>query len=484
MKRRFHSACLAAVLAVPSLLAAQEKGALTAPVERKDLPIEIDLSGTFKALDTAEISVEPEEYAGNLILLKLAPEGSLVKEGDLLMKFDKRDLQKALGAAQGAIDEAQLKLDKAKADLAALEVEQGAAATKLRKELDQARLRRQGAEQDLAIKLEEKRKGVRNAEFGLTDGRVNLEQLQGMYKRRELHTETENILLAREERGIREQERALEEARGKLAHFETYEMPLEKGKLDIEVDQKAAEIRKAEIKAEVDLKEKRAALGNAERDLVKAQEKKAGLEKDLEKLTVRAPRDGILFYGSVGSDNPIGITIMKQMRGELRVGGRVTTHQVLMTVASMDNLSVEMRAHENDIQHVKAGLPLTIRPDAFPDLSISGQVKEVGQVATRNDLFNETREFSVTGTYDGQYPQLRAGMNCRVTLHADRIPDALQVPVVAVFEEGGKYFCYVREDGKPVKRPVKTGAANGKAVQITEGLEAGETVFLNDPFQE
>ncbi|KAA0265206.1 MAG: biotin/lipoyl-binding protein, partial [Chlorobiota bacterium] len=235
MSRFRVSAVLAAsLLAAPSPAPAREKGALTATVEKKDLPIEIDLAGTFKAQDKTEISVEPDEYSGNLILLKLAPEGSTVKEGDILMKFDKRDLQKAVSSAQNAIDEAQLKLDKARADLATLQVEQESSLGKLKKELAQARLRKEGSVQDLAMKHEEKKKAIRKGEEGLVDARVNLEQLQGMYKRRELHTETENILLERENRQIKDQERDLEETRKKLAYFETYEMPLEKGKVELE----------------------------------------------------------------------------------------------------------------------------------------------------------------------------------------------------------------------------------------------------------
>ena len=70
-------------------------------------------------------------------------------------------------------------------------------------------------------------------------------------------------------------------------------------------------------------------------------------------------------------------------------------------------------------------------------------------------------------------------MNCRVTVHADSVPDALQVPVIAVFEEEGRYFCYVRDSGKPAKRPIKMGASNGKYVQIVEGLKRDLSVIEN-----
>ncbi len=459
---------------------------LTAPVEQKDLPIDIELTGVFKAEDKSEISVEPEEFSGSLIVMKLAAEGSAVKEGDLLLKLDKRDIQKAISSAEGAIDEARLKYNKMKAEHEAFAVERKTNFDKMQKELDLAQRRQEAVRRDIAFKIEEQEKEIRQGENSLKDGAVNLEQLKELYGKKELHTATENILVEREERNFAEMKLAHEVKRRKIAHAREFEFPIEQSKADMEVAQKEAELKKLQIQIESMQAEKDAQVTKAERELKSAEEKKAALEQDLEKCTVKSPRAGILFYGETGEKNT-GPIVFKNTQGELRVGGRITTHQILLTVASMENLSVNLKVLENDIQHIKPGLPVTIRPDAFPDLAIQGQVKEVGQVATRgNNFFDETRDFSVTATYEGRYPQLRAGMNCRVTVHADKVENALQVPVLAVFDEGGKLFCYAQEGGggKPIKREVKTGPTNGKAVQILEGLKTGETVLLYDPFRE
>ncbi len=72
-------------------------------------------------------------------------------------------------------------------------------------------------------------------------------------------------------------------------------------------------------------------------------------------------------------------------------------------------------------------------------------------------------------------------MNCRVTVHADSVPDAVQVPVVAVMEEGGEYHCFVKQGSKYAKRKVKIGMSNDDSVEITEGLKPNEIVCLYDP---
>ena len=77
--------------------------------------------------------------------------------------------------------------------------------------------------------------------------------------------------------------------------------------------------------------------------------------------------------------------------------------------------------------------------------------------------------------------QLKTGMNCRVIVHADRVPDAIQIPIVAVIEEGGKYYCNVKTGKRHQKREIKIGLSNAENVQVTEGLRTGETVYLSDP---
>jgi multidrug efflux pump subunit AcrA (membrane-fusion protein) len=91
------------------------------------------------------------------------------------------------------------------------------------------------------------------------------------------------------------------------------------------------------------------------------------------------------------------------------------------------------------------------------------------------------RQFNVLGKYDKSYPQLRSGMNCRVTVKADSVPECLQVPVLAVFSEGGKHHCLLVDGPKTTKVEVTIGSTNGRNVEIQSGLEVGNRVALHDP---
>lgn len=465
----------------------REPGApFTAKANKGDLAIEVELAGSFVAEDKDEIRIEPKEYRGELIITKLLAEGVAVKKGDTLIEFDPKTLERSLEEGRDEVSDKQVELGKAEAELKAFLIDKDTSLGRSRVELELAQLDLDKAREKIAIELSDKEKSIKDAEHRLADGRVDLEQLLQLYEERELHTATENILIDREKRRIDDLARTLEKTKREVELWKKFDRDKESIEKELEVGKKDAEIKKSEIKLAADEAEKQAAVDKSKREVEKAQRKVRELEEDAATLTVTSPRDGIVFYGTIGGDSISDVMVfsMGGQEKEMRVGGRVRTHQVLLTVASMDRLSVRMRVMENEIQHMKSGLPITIRPDAFPSLKITGSLSKVDRVASRTGFLSDVREFKVHGKYEGVFPQLRSGMNCRVTVHADTIPDAVQVPVLAVFAEGGEFHCLVTEGGKTKRRKVKLGATNGTHVQIIEGIRAGEVVSLWNANQE
>jgi multidrug resistance efflux pump len=477
---RCAALCLPLALAVSA--SAQQADAMRAPVLQKNLPIDVELSGVFEAEEKDEIRMEPKEYRGDLIVTKIEAEGASVKRGDVLIEFDAASLARALDDARNELADAEVGLTKAKAEHEALAIEQRSALAQLEQELAFAEQDLGAAKQKAEIELYKKERAIEQNKERLADAEVDFQQLIQLYKERELHTATENILIDREKRKVEDMKLNLDVSLKELDVFKKFEQNRDVEKKQLDVDRKKAEVEKASIKNKADLAEKESAVSKADRTLTKSRKKIEDLEADQKTLQVTSPRDGILFYGRTGEDTPAGVVVFGSRNNEMRVGGRVRTHEILMTVAAMDKLSIKMRALENDIQHMKDGLPITIVPDAFPSLRIEGKLTKVDQVASRQGFFSEVREFSAKGAYEGVFPELRAGMNCRVTVHADSVPDAIQVPVVAVFQDKGEHCCYVEAaDGSAKRRAVKIGVTNGSQVQITEGLKPQEKVLLYDP---
>lgn len=77
------------------------------------------------------------------------------------------------------------------------------------------------------------------------------------------------------------------------------------------------------------------------------------------------------------------------------------------------------------------------------------------------------------------------GVSCgdfaAVCLMTGLTPDALAIPVNALYtDETGRYVYRLEEDGQRVRVNVHTGASNSLHIQITEGLEEGDMVYVKE----
>ncbi len=67
-----------------------------------------------------------------------------------------------------------------------------------------------------------------------------------------------------------------------------------------------------------------------------------------------------------------------------------------------------------------------------------------------------------------------------MSIRIEAIPSALQVPIQAVVERSGKFYCLLRDSkSKLAAREVLVGSNNEKFLVIREGLNEGQEVVLN-----
>jgi len=76
---------------------------------------------------------------------------------------------------------------------------------------------------------------------------------------------------------------------------------------------------------------------------------------------------------------------------------------------------------------------------------------------------------------------LRPGLLADVEIIVERIPDAIHIPVQAVFEKDGKPVVYVKEGERFVAREIKPLKRSESTMVVAEGLQEGEIIALADP---
>ena len=110
---------------------------------------------------------------------------------------------------------------------------------------------------------------------------------------------------------------------------------------------------------------------------------------------------------------------------------------------------------------------------------VKGLVTEVGTVA---DASSGVASYPVTVMFSDDSGEFNVGATVTVDITYEEVEDAVQVPSFAVSTgTDGTSTVEVKTDGGTETRTVTTGLTSGSMVQITEGLDAGETVVIDLP---
>lgn len=156
-------------------------------------------------------------------------------------------------------------------------------------------------------------------------------------------------------------------------------------------------------------------------------------------------------------------------------GQTVATGDPVVVIA--DHLAVTAQVDETDVGYIRVGQRAEITLDAYPNEEITGEVEHVAYEA---QTVNNVTIYEVDVRPDEVPDVMRSGMTASVSVIVDERRDVVTVPSDAVRQdgEGSSVEVAARGMGRPSRRAVGTGLSDGKWVEVTEGLEAGERVMV------
>ena len=177
-----------------------------------------------------------------------------------------------------------------------------------------------------------------------------------------------------------------------------------------------------------------------------------------------------------------GTVIEKNYKAGDKLGGMDSG--ALAVIFDLSSLKLQMDVSELDIAQVQAGQDVEITAKALPGQTFLGQVE---RVSINGSTTNGFTNYPVTVIVQ-DYGDLKPGTNVSASIRCETVTGALCVPVSAV-ERGDTVLVpgegALSEDGSTVvdpskleERPVVLGISDGTYIQITAGLEEGETVLV------
>ena len=242
-------------------------------------------------------------------------------------------------------------------------------------------------------------------------------------------------------------------------------------KINVEVGDR---VKKGQVLAEIDkvqLQQAQLQLHNAEVELgrLRALYEAGGLSKSdldaielqynvtktqvqnlIENTTLLSPIDGIITARNYDA------------------GDMYSMSAPIFTVEQIKPVKLLVGVSESDYSRVKKGDRVTVKADAFPDLTFDGKIERIYPT-----IDPATRTFTMEVVVSNNYSTLRPGMFSRVTVNFGTNKNVVIPDVAVVKQQGsGERFVYVlNEDGTVSYVKVELGRRMGTEYEVLSGLE-------------
>ncbi|HRP54868.1 efflux RND transporter periplasmic adaptor subunit [Agriterribacter sp.] len=227
---------------------------------------------------------------------------------------------------------------------------------------------------------------------------------------------------------------------------------LDKLEVQLEINQKTVERYKELLKIQgisqqdVDLSELQVSNNKADIELVKV---------DIAKTEIRAP-----FDGRIGLRN-------------ISLGAYVSPADVIATIRQVDQLKLEFTVPEKYSTNFVPGKTVSF--------SIDGVSRKFDATVLATEYFIDanTRSLNIKALVKGKHPSLLPGAFAKVALDLAKDNNAIIIPTQAVIPLSHGKQVIVYKNGTPEFLPVITGIRDSVYLQITSGVNIGDTVLTS-----
>lgn len=179
----------------------------------------------------------------------------------------------------------------------------------------------------------------------------------------------------------------------------------------------------------------------------------------LDKHQIRAPFSGVIGLRSVS------------------VGSYLNPSDNIATLYSINPIKIEFSVPGKYSSQVNAGDKITFTTDAHEE-TFTGEI-----YAIEPQIDPKTRSLRIRATSGNEENKLLPGQFAKIQLTLNTYESAIMIPTEAVIPElnGKKVFVY--QNGVAQTKPIETGIRTADQIQVTSGLNPGDTVITSGTLQ-
>jgi len=399
-------------------------------VAREDFESFVTESGDIESSNNVEIrcEVKSEGRAGTTIL-EIVEEGTIVKEGDLLIQFDDSVIKQNLTQMEIVVATDEKSVIEADAEL-------------------------KKAEQT----LEEYKDGLYL---------VELETFESELFQAESRLKSAQDVLAHSERMFRKGFVTQTQLEADQLNVETAQLTASASKTKLHVLKEFTRKKKiSEYESEIEKHE--ATVKAARFTLTLSQQRRDEIKGQVDKCRVLAPSNGQVVYAN---------DLQRSNRVVIEEGAQIREGQVVIRLPNQQKMQVNARINDSKITQVKVGNPVTVELDVSPDLPVEGIVTKVNRFPFPRQWYGGPIEYGAEITISNPPLQLTPGQRAKVRIFVEERKGVLTLPIQAVIEKSGSHYCLVRSQQREwMTRKVDIGSNNGSFVIVNDGVAEGEVV--------
>jgi HlyD family secretion protein len=445
--------------------------------KRGPLTISVLEAGALKAKDPEIIRNNLE---GRATIISIIPEGTRVKEGDLLVELDVSTL------VDNRVDQV-IKVNNAEAAWINARESLTIMRSQGQSDVDLARLKLAFAKQDLEKYTGKGGEYDNNRAAALGKIKLNAEEKT---KAEDYLTWSQKLFdekylsktqLQADQLALQRADLNLQVASNDANLLEKYTKNRQVTQLTSDVNQAAMALERTEAKARGNIAQANAELAAREQEYQRQKDKLAKIDDQITKGKIVAPTEGMVVYATSSRGGGF-----RDDRRPLADGVEVFERQELIYLPRSTSTVAEVDVHEASLQKVRAGLPAIVTVDALPGKKLMGTVTRIAPLPDPQSMWMnpDLKVYKTEIALDSNDPSLRSGMNCKAEIIVEQHPDTVYVPVQTVLRVGGQPTAYVlNENGDMEERKVEIGLDDNSMVRVVSGLKEGELVLLAPPLK-
>jgi HlyD family secretion protein len=461
--------CVAGVIGYRKWTAPEAEQNQFHKVKRGDMLISIVEGGALRAVKE---SIIRSEFEGISRIISIVPEGTYVKQGELLVELDSSELKDRVNQQEVTYQNNDFAFIQAKENLS---IQQSLVESQIK----EAELRVEFAKSDLEKYIEgDAPQQINTATNAIIIRKEQLQRAQdkldwtqqlfkkGYASKSELEADGLSLVQARI---------AVEQAEEDLRLFRKYDLPKSQRRLESAWDQSKLELDRLRQRTSNQIAQAEANLRTSQRALELTHEKLKELKQQLENARIKAPQDGLVVYASSSYGD----------RGQMLIeeGAQVRQRQEIIKLPDVSEMVVEIRVHESHVLQIRPGLDAYVTVDSIPDRRFKAKVIKVAVLPNSQDRWMNPnlKVYSTDVLIEDELPDLKPGASARAEIVITNLVNALTIPLQAVTTVKGKQVCYVQNGKGLTPVPVTVGNFNDQFIEIRAGLNEGDQVALTPP---